>query len=76
MRRWHMVRIPESDARVYIEVGSGATVEVAMKDGRRFEVAEIGGTPRCIRHRDDCERIHPGQSCDGGWYAGALKDVD
>jgi len=74
-RRWHLMAIPDTpDAKVYIEIGSGASVELTMQDGRRYTAADIGGFPRLTKHRSDCARFHPGQSCDGGWYTGAIRD--
>lgn len=75
-RRWHLLAIPESDAKVYIEIGSGASMELTMNDGRRFTAAEIAGYPRVMKHANDCSSFHPGQSCDGGWYCGTFREGD
>lgn len=68
--------IPGTEDKVYIEIGSGASMELTMKDGTRYTAAEIAGYPRLTKHRSDCTRIHPGQDCEGGWYTGALRDEE
>ena len=73
-RRWHMVAIPDCDLKAYIEIGSGASMELTTKDDQRFTVAEIAGYPRVTKHHSDCVSFHPGRTCDGAWYTGALKD--
>lgn len=71
---WHVLHIPDSEVRAYIQKGSGASMEIAMRDGRRYTVAEIVGYPRVTRHRDDCSAFHPGRTCDGSWYTGAIRE--